>query len=288
MRIMDAVLDGPGTAGHPPAQDWLQAAWEAVGSPEYAPGDELVEAALRVATALFEAVFILRDGQTAFLAEVGADSLEDETLEYLVAVETLAEVLEHAAAFLQGAVYSLPRAARHAEALVAAWGALVLDSAAALWGPGDADAAADALSSAAVVVAPLQAELTAAAVAFATTPAPVWTLINDADRRRNAELISAEALTFQVHERVWNMDSLRPLTLVVSGTPVFGNDLVELLQRAAIATDGTALAEETNENEPWSGTCRPGPGCSMRSRRSNPSCCFRATCTTPSVRSPTT
>ncbi len=253
MQLMDAVGEAPGTAGQPSADDWFAEAREAIGSSDYAPDGDLVESVLRVGTAMNHAVFILREGQAAALAELGDDALDDETLAYLVAVETLAGVLEAAAAFLQGAVHARARAARNAEELVSSWGALAVGSATALWGASDAGLAADALHAAALTAAPIQADLHDAAGEFTAAGDPVWALVNDPDRRRSAELISAEALEFQVNERVHDMDSRRSLTLVVSAAPVIGHALAEFAQRVAIAKDRSGLGEETQDNEPWSG-----------------------------------
>jgi hypothetical protein len=251
-RLMDAVGDAPGTASQPSADDWFADAREAIGSSDYAPDVNLVESVLRVATAVNHAVFILREAQAAAFAEQGG-AIDDDTLAYLIAVETLAEVLEHAAAFLQGAVHARPRAARHAEELLGAWAVVALDSATALWGADDAQLAADALDAAALAAAPHRAALASAASEFTAAFDPVWALVNDPSRRRPAELISAEALEFQVNERVLDVGSRRPLTLVVSAAPVFGHTLFERLQWVAVQADDSGLGEENMGNEPWSG-----------------------------------
>ncbi|HKE78913.1 MAG TPA: hypothetical protein VKB54_06380 [Solirubrobacteraceae bacterium] len=253
VALMEVVANAPGTAAQPSADAWFADAGEAIGSPDYRPDGDLVESVLRVATALNHAVFILREGQSAALAELGGDAPDDEMLAYLIAVERVAEVLEHSAAFLQGSVHSRARAAQHSCDLASAWGMLAYDSADPLWGSDDADLALDAMYAASEVARPSQADLEDAAARFNAARDLVWAAVNDPDRRRNAELISAEALEFQVNDRVRDTESGRPLTLVLSAAPVIGHLGFELIQRVQIQTDPTGLGEENWGNEPWSG-----------------------------------
>lgn len=253
--LLDALLTAPAVRDEAWATASLQTARAAVADAAGPRGEDALEDTFATATALNAAVFALRTGLADRLRELGLAAIDTPASALRAPFEALSTMLESMAAFLQGAAVSVARAARHAARLAGAWTALAADRAGLLWG-GLAAAVVAVLDRALLDSAEPQATLDAAAVARGDSVDPVLSIfLEDGDERVNAELISADALAFQVEERIADNDRHRELTLVVSPGPVFGHWLVELLQRLFILKaewDGLEGAE-TWDNEPWSG-----------------------------------
>ena len=89
---------------------------------------------------------------------------------------------------------------------------------------------------------------------------PVWeVLVGSGTTTLNAELISGDALQFQVVERLAQPTNVRPLTIVVSPAPVFDHPLVFFLVRGVIAMARRAGWRRR------SGRTSPGEGARARS-----------------------
>jgi hypothetical protein len=251
-RLLETLGSAPARAEHGWALDAIARAGDAIGADRYAPVGDLVVVVERAATALHEADFILRGALNEHLRDPATDLGDDDELGYLGAYESLADLLRSSAGFLDGSLYTRSAAARRADEVSRHWVMLAFDNAVALWGA-DAESADATLSSVAAETSEIRAALAADSLVLTTSVAAMTSLLDDPDRRLNAELISSAALGFQVHERVWNAENSRELTLVLSPAPVYGHALAERAQRANIAVSGVPEPAEELENEPWSG-----------------------------------
>jgi len=233
----------------------IEAAAQAARDADLPVTNDAVEGAMAVSIALSEMAFRIEQATMVWLGEVGVTSITGTAI---VAQRTLASVTQlcaHLASYLQGTAVSYARAARFGAAAAREWLTVVSEHAAVLFGE-LTEETAEALADASKLTAPDLGELEDVAVVVGLIVDPVWSLlIGDGTKKVNAELLSAEAVGFQVTDRVADQSNFRELTFVVSPGPVIGHWLAEFAQRAQVLkTELTAgSGDETWDNEPWSG-----------------------------------
>jgi len=233
----------------------IDAAAQAARDADLLVTDDAVEGAMSVSIVLSEMAFRIEQATASWLGEVGVTSITGTAVVAQATLATVTKLCTHLASYLQGSAVSYARAARFGAAAVRDWLVVVSEHAAVLFGE-LTDETAAALTDASNLTALDLGELEAVAQEVAQTVDPVWTLlIGDGTRKVNAELLSADAVGFQVSERVADQSSVRELTFVVSPGPVIGHWLTEFAQRAEVLkTEVTSGAgDETWDNEPWSG-----------------------------------
>ena len=219
-------------------------------------GVEVRAETLRAAASLEAAAVVLQAGVPGVIERFAVAGINGPFDAAAAGLWRAAEFLRACALFLQWAVVSPGLGARGAGSLAAAWLTLARDIARALFA-GANPAALAALDSAAAASTTLRAAFAAVEEQWKGWVDPVWQLLVGAGNATlSSELISGEALQFQVVERLAQPLAERPLTIVVSPAPIFDHPLVFQLIRGRIANSGNRDAATEWENEPWGGNLR--------------------------------
>lgn len=218
-------------------------------------GDDAVAGAMAVSALLGEVAFRIERATADWLLMVGLISIDETAALAHQSLRRVALLCRELAFYVQGSVASHARAARFGAAAARTWLTIVSEDAEKLFGE-ITDSTAETMSATAAWSSEPLGIIEELAEQYAVIVDPVWSLlVGDGSKKLNAELLSADAVDFQIIERVAAAGNQRELNLVVSPGPVIGHWLAEFAQRAQVINVELSggSGDETWDNEPWSG-----------------------------------